>query len=326
MKHFILSLFFALTTLILSAEGIVAPKPLYVDPTYDGAADPIIVQNRDNGLWYMFYTNRRATITDEPGVCWVHGTPIGIATSSDRAHWTYLQDAHIGFAPNERPTYWAPSVIDDGKSYHMYLTYVPGVFEDWNHTRDIIHLVSSNLLDWTYVSTLKLESDHVIDADVMQMPDGTWRMWYNNEIGGKRIAYADSPDLYHWTDHGSIPGMSRCEGPNAFFWKGHYWLIVDEWHGFGVYRSEDAQNWTKQPSVILGVPGHGPQDGVSGNHCDVIVSGDHAYIYYFTHPGRALQDHPDDHVTRRSVIQVAELSLGADGWLTCDRDADCVIE
>ena len=53
-------------------------------------------------------------------------------------------------------TYWAPSVIDDGKLYHMYLTYVPGVFSDWEHPRDIIHLTSGNLLDWKYESTLKL--------------------------------------------------------------------------------------------------------------------------------------------------------------------------
>ena len=34
----------------------------------------------------MFYTNRRANVTDAPGVSWVHGTPIGIAESSDGGH------------------------------------------------------------------------------------------------------------------------------------------------------------------------------------------------------------------------------------------------
>ena len=315
-------------TLIITGEygkPNIAPKPLYRDPVYDGAADPEIIRNRATGEWHMFYTNRRANIEAADGVSWVHGGPIGIATSPDLTHWTYLQDANIGYKPDREPTYWAPSVVDDGTEYHMFLTYVPGVFADWNHPRHIVHLVSDDLLDWKFQSELKLMSDKVIDADVMRLPDGTWRMWYNQEPGGKLIAYADSPDLYVWTDHGLVKGIGNCEGPKAFEWKGSWWLICDEWKGFAVYRSSDAMHWTRQKGNILQMPGKGLDDGVHGNHCDVQVIGERAYIFYFTHPDRA-EDAAATGNPRRSLIQVAELKCTDGRTITCDRDAQTVIE
>jgi hypothetical protein len=35
-------------------------------------------------------------------------------------------------------THWAPEVIEYKGLYHMYLSYVPGIFNDWNHPRWII--------------------------------------------------------------------------------------------------------------------------------------------------------------------------------------------
>lgn len=63
--------------------GKVADKPLFRDPVHDGAADPVLVYNRDRGSWFMFYTNRRANVEGLSGVTWVHGTEIGIAESTD---------------------------------------------------------------------------------------------------------------------------------------------------------------------------------------------------------------------------------------------------
>ena len=42
--------------------GVEAPKPLYTDPVNHGPTDPEIVQNRETGQWYMFYTSRRADL------------------------------------------------------------------------------------------------------------------------------------------------------------------------------------------------------------------------------------------------------------------------
>ena len=76
--------------------GPAAPKPLYRDPVHDGAADPVLVWNRGERAWWMFYTNRRANAAGLPGVSWVHGTRIGIAESADGgATWKYRGTADL---------------------------------------------------------------------------------------------------------------------------------------------------------------------------------------------------------------------------------------
>jgi hypothetical protein len=163
---------------------------------------------------------------------------------------------------------------------------------------------------------LSLASDRVIDPSALRMPDGSWRLWYNDERSGKSIHYADSADFQNWTDKG-LAFKSRGEGPKAFRWHGKFWVIIDEWKGLGVFRSDDALNWDKQPVNLLATPGKGADDNDIGRHCDVVVSGDHAFLFYFTHPG--LHGDGDEHDHRRSSIQVTEMRE-QDGWLTCDRD------
>jgi hypothetical protein len=301
--------------------GHLAPKPVYSDPVYNGAADPCIVWNKKAKKWWMFYTNRRAADKNAVGVTWVHGTRIGIAESADGANWKYVDTANINYRPTAEYTHWAPEIIEYKGLYHMYLTYVPGIFTDWHHPRNIIHLTSTDLRNWKYQSTLKLATDKVIDPDVYAMPDGSWRMWYNNESDHKSIYYADSKDLYTWTDKGKAIRDMPGEGPVVFNFKGHTWMIVDNWKGMGVYQSSDMLNWKRQEERLVELPGTGKDDQAIGGHADVVVKGDHAYLYYFTHPGRSkLNPAPaDSFEARRSVIQVAELHY-IDGKLTCDRD------
>lgn len=306
--------------------GKLAPKPLYRDPVHDGAADPVVVWNRLERKWFMFYTNRRANATNEPGVAWVHGTHIGIAESADAgATWRYRGIAQIGYGGTNY-TYWAPDVIEHDGVYHMFLTVVPGIFTNWNAPRDIVHLTSTNLLQWKFESVLKLASDRVIDACVLRLPNGTWRLWYNNERDRKSIHYADSTNLYHWTDRGKAIGDQPGEGPKVFRWRDKYWMIVDVWRGLGVYSSDDAVNWTRQPRNLLDTPGQGPDDQVKGGHADVVVTGDRAFLFYFTHPGRRGPDErKDTFEQRRSSIQVVELEY-VNGELVCDRDKPTYIE
>ena len=314
-----------LNCLQLSAQKNVAPKPLFDDPVYHGAADPVIIYNKVEKKWWMLYTNRRASI-DDSTVKWVHGTRIGIAESNDGSTWKYVDTCDINYRPDEGYTHWAPDVIEEKGIYHMYLTYVPGVFADWNHPRVIIHLISTDLRNWNYQSTLKLVNEKVIDASVFKINDTLWRMWYNNERDGKSIWYAESKDLYNWTDKGKAIA-ARGEGPKVFFWQKKYFMIVDAWKGMEVYSSDDLLAWKKQPSRIVEEPGKGKDDQAIGGHCDVVVNDGKAYVYYFTHPGRK-KDNPaakgsfDD---KRSVIQVAELKY-VNGEITCDRDEAITIK
>jgi hypothetical protein len=311
-------------------SSALAPKPLFRDPVFDGAADPSIIYDRAERKWLMFYTNRRANVPGLTAVTWVHGTPIGIAESKDGANWTYRGTVDFPKDIPETsgtPTFWAPALVYDRGVYHMYVVVVPGIFTDWEHPRTIVHVTSPDLKQWKYEGTLPLVTNKVIDPCVLHLPDGTWRMWYNNERTGKTTYYADSPDLYHWTDKGSahLP-KDRGEAPLAFYWKGHYWLLIDLLGniGLGAYRSDDALAWERQPASLLDQPGTGKDDQNGGHHPEVILSGDRAFLYYFVHPGVAADD-PSKRDTKRSSIQVVELKYGADGWLTCDRNAQTVV-
>ncbi len=309
-----------------TTTGTLAPKPVYRDPVFDGAADPTLIWNRTTKKWNMFYTNRRATDTTEAGVSWVHGTEIGIAESTDGANWKYTGIAKIDYKPDSGYTYWAPEIVEYKGLYHMYLTYVPGVFGDWHHPRNIIHLTSKNLTNWKFESTLHLVNDHVIDPCVIQLPDGTWRMWYNNETDHKSTYYADSPDLYHWTNGNKAIFDQPGEGPKAFRWQNKYWMITDVWAGLAVYSSDDLKNWVRQAGGnILADAGKGTDDGVKGGHCDVRVSKNgRAYLYYFVHPG--IKNAGGSRFQKqRSSIQVVELKY-LDGKIVCDRDSPTFVD
>lgn len=322
---FILSITFISYTQEVGKTGKVAPKPLFRDPIYEGAADPVVIWNQKEKKWFMFYTNRRANVKGLDGVTWVHGTRIGIAESSDGgANWHYRDTCNIPSPFTE--THWAPEVIEHQGTSHMYLSYVSGIFKDWNHPRHIIHLTSKNLIDWKYESTLDLASDKVIDACVIQLPGGNWRMWYNNEKDRKSIYYADSEDLYHWKDNGKAVGDQAGEGPKVFKWKDKYWMLTDVWDGLAEYESEDLISWKRIPGNLLEEPGTGKDDNVKGSHPDVVVNNGRAYLFYFTHPGR-VDSIPEENLyeKRRSSIQVVELEY-KDSRITCDRNKATYID
>lgn len=301
------------------------PAPLFRDPIYDGAADPTVIWNVAERSWWMLYTNRRANVVCR-GMSWVHGTDIGVASSTDQGRtWRYRGVlSGLEFEPG-RNTFWAPEVIRHGDLYHMYLSYVPGVPHDWSGTRSILHLTSRDLWNWHHESKLELTSDKVIDACVAQLPDGRWRLWYKDEVNGAHTYAADSPDLYHWEVRGPVITDRPHEGPNVFAWRGSYWMVTDPWQGLGVYRSSDAEHWERQAD-ILDRPGVRADDGTMGLHADVVVQGDNAYVFYFTHPerfdGRHYgfdEVHPAGY--KRTSLQVAALDV-RDGALFCDRDKD----
>ncbi len=269
--------------------GKVATRPLFRDPVFDAPTDPVLCFNAETGKWFMYYTARRATATNAPGVKWVHGSRIGMAESSDGgATWTYRGTADIRYGQDEHPddsTYWAPEVIWVNGRYHMFLSYVPGIFDDWNHPREIVHLTSTDGVKWDTLGRVDLKSDRVIDACVIEKPGGGWRMWYKDERAAKSLCHADSVDLVHWETRGSAVTDYTGEGPKVFHWQGKYWLVADCWNnGMRVWSSSDCANWQ-------------PQDGnLLGSHGDVVVSGDRAWWFYFGN-------------TRRTAIEVVELAV-----------------
>lgn len=326
---------------IISENGIQYKRanfPLYIDPVYNGSSDPTVCYNSQTGKWYMYYTSRRVNAKKGTGIEKIHGSPIGIAESVDGgASWKYIGNCRIDYKPDKNPTYWAPDVFEYQGKYHMFLSYVPGIFKTWEYPRDIIYLTSTNGIDWTTEKVLNLGSKKVIDAGIIQLPDKTWRMWYKNEKEAKDIIwYADSKNLTDWVVKGSacLDGLNG-EGPYVFRWHGKYYLIVDEWKGLSVFSSDDATHWTKQDEyLIAGIPL--PQDkndvtdksrnsyrtryvdGSRGNHAMVKVVNNHAYMFYFS-------EIPTSYHQKGLAVYVQELKYNPDGTITCNTQDPCYI-
>ena len=218
-------------------------------------------------------------------------------------------------------THWAPEVIDDGEQFHMYLTWIAGTPDRWEgHLRRIVHFTSPDLVGWSRQGALELSSDRVIDAAVALTADGRHRLWYKDEADDSTTWSAVSDDLFRWDVEGQSIGGAPHEGPNVFRLGEWCWLITDEWRGQAVYRSADGIRWQRQ-GLVLAEPGSHADDRQVARHADVVVQGDHAIAFYFTHPhwdGSEIAD-ASSVAQRRSAIHIARLDV-RDGVLVADRD------
>ena len=302
-----------------------AQAPLFCDPIFDGPTDPTILWNPLEKSWWIVYTQRRANV-DARGVSWVHGTDLGVASSSDGGRsWLYRGALNLEAVEPGRNTFWAPEILCHDGLCHMYVSYITGVPAAWAGARSILHYTSRNLWDWKFESKLPLPGDRAIDACVHPLPEGGWRLWYKDENDESHTQAADSPDLYHWHAIGAQTTDCGQEGPNVFRLGERYFLIADMWDGMAVYQSDDLAHWTRQRGNLLSEGGTRPGDNCRGHHADVLALGGRAYIFYFVHPGAGAYGYSGEnelqpYAQRRSVLQVAELTLSG-GSLCCDRDA-----
>lgn len=324
-----INILFVLVTLASMAfvhaqEAKQPDAPLFRDPITDGAADPCIVYNPFEKAWWMLYTQRRAN-SETADVAYCYGNEIGVAYSEDNGKsWRYRGTLDLEFERGKN-TFWAPDIVLHKGVYHMFVSYIKGVANHWSGTPFMAHYTSKNLWDWKYEGPVKLPKEGVIDATLIQMPDGNWRMWYKWD---SKSYYADSKDLYNWQGY-EEPAISDTahEGAKAFKFKGTYWIITDQWEGMAAYKSSDLNQWEKQPKLILSGASKRPQDGPQGAHGDVVVVDDKAYVFYFTHPGRkshtaaGLDSRGNiPYEERRSLIQVAELDVVNGELIVKDRD------
>ncbi len=308
-----------------------APAPLFRDPVFDGAADPTVIWNEQTKEWLVYYTARRASL-ELKNVAYCYGTAIGIAASADFGKtWYYKGTAQLAQPDTGLNSFWAPQVFQNpgDKMYHMMVTYIKGVYENWGGQSQVFHYISRDLVNWKWLNPTGLSG--FIDASVFRMPDNTWKLWYS-----KGVTYsATSKDLITWKANDVAEVKNRGhEGPVVFYFDKSYWMITDptydDYTGLDVFRSSDATHW-EYNNTILNTPGVRPDDIDQGRHADVKVVNGKMYIFYFTHPGRVYPNEkaedPDKNRWRyrRSSLQVAELEL-KNGKMICDRNKYALLQ
>lgn len=302
-----------------------APAPLFDDTVWHGATDPFVLWNTAKKQWYMYYTQRRGTLPNSNGTDWVHGSAIGFATSKDGVNWKYsgtIKGDHdltdplkaTGLGPEPGITWWAPCFLYEGKTLHMFIVRVDGVYTNWNGKRNIVHFTSKDGENWTYVNTCTLQSERVIDPTVYKIKD-TWYMVYKDEAAGSHTFRSESKDLINWSNPVQADADGSQEAPFVFHWKDSFWLIVDAKGGLRVYKSPDGlNNWEYNATVLT--PNDGgtrAKDASVGHHSGMVIQKapngtEQCIMYYFTQQRNL------------TWIQVGELELGADGKVFCNRN------
>jgi len=299
-----------------------APAPLFDDPITHGGTDPFVIWNPGKSEWFMYYTQRRATMANPNGVDWVHGTAIALATSPDGIHWTYagtckgdhdLTDPLAAKGAGQEPgvTWWAPCFLWQGNVLHMWVVQVDGVYTNWSGQRNILHFTSDDGVNWKYLSTAALSSTRVIDPTVFRVGD-LWYMVYKDESRGSHTFVSQSSDLENWTNaHQAGPDGSQ-EAPFVFRWRDKWWLIVDG-RGLRIYNSDNGIDGFKYITTILADrDGTRERDNNVGHHPGIVIQGpsgnEQCIVYYFTE------------FNRHAYIQIAELEMGTDGKPFCNRN------
>jgi predicted GH43/DUF377 family glycosyl hydrolase len=325
-------LFVLLTAFSASADGqsmppridiANAPSPLFDDPIWHGACDPFVIWNPARKEWFMYYTQRRGTMPNPDRVDWVHGSAIGIATSKEGLNWKYIGTCKgdhdlseplkaTGLGPEPGITWWAPCYVYEGKILHMFVTMVDGVYTSWTGKRNILHFTSKDGITWKYINTCKLNSERVIDPTVYKIKD-TWYMVYKDEAAGSHTYRSESKNMIDWTNPVLTDRDGSQEAPFVFYWNGSYWMIVDS-KGLRIYKSPNGlDQWEYNTTVLAGTEGLRPKDGSVGHHPGMVLQTapdgtEQCLMFYFTQQ-RTL-----------TWIQLAELEMGADGKVFCNRN------
>ena len=122
-------------------------------------------------------------------------------------------------------TFWAPELIFNNGTYHLFVTYIRGVSSKWSGKASIHHYTSTDMWRWKHHGALNLSGGSVIDATVFQKKPDDYYMWYKDGKG--QIRLAKSTNLFDWDDPENIVFSGKQEGPVVFEFEGFYWMLTD---------------------------------------------------------------------------------------------------
>ncbi|MEO1012085.1 MAG: family 43 glycosylhydrolase [Bacteroidota bacterium] len=340
----ILCILFATTIMgCAQRQGNTIPKPIFIDPNYQGSCDPEIVYNRSDELYYIYYTARRSGKRNT-----FLQTPIGVASSQDLANWKFEGYCRFDGQHDDKDadaTFWAPAIIATKDSLHMFATFKPDTLTTkgaWGGKGSIVHYATSlnnPVNGWQKMQVMHADTLSTLDASTYWVDD-TAHLWFMAKNAMYKtqeytLIHRTTKDFDAWETikqplgdvyNKSVTGIGYEEAPYIFLWKGSYWLMTDPHNGFAIYKSEDATYWKFQ-GYILKEPGTGKMDVARARHGSVLIKNDRAFLFYHVEYNRDYEGEPifkQSLENRKSALQMAELKL-VKGKLVCDRDKDIVL-
>lgn len=306
--------------------------PIYADPVYCGSCDPEIVYNHINRQWMIFYTARRPV----KGIAATVGNPIGVCVSDNLTDWSFLGYCKfdgVGGKPDSEQTHWAPGIIIEGDTAHMFVTFKEDATPPWGTGGSIVHYVApvDDMLNGWKKADVSIDEDACLDASIVKLANGKFRMYYvggvnNPETGGRKtIRYAESDDLYSWNSKGNVLGdvndmdvhnIRYQEAVYVFVYDGEYYMLTDPHRGLATYTSSDGITWKYHGQIMKTGSSTRTLDCTQARHPCVAIYKDTPYIFYHVEPfrpdnakGSKLEIHQ-----RYSFLQMAELEC-SENWI-----------
>jgi hypothetical protein len=256
----------ATTTYTMSAFSNSSESDLYIYQSSDGLKftrkgsgkvytppsgilrDPSITRNTADGRYYVAYTN-----------AW-HNSSIGLASSADLVHWTYLKNIDFGTNVNIA---WAPEwFTDTDGSYHLvvHLRYKGQT----SASPYLINARNAALTNWSTATALvglaETATANYIDSDVIKIGK-TYHLFVKNDHN-KLIEHATATTLggpYTFVGRGDWAGWGpNREGPSLYQLDNGTWRIVLDGYKDGKYwysDSKDLKSWTAKAQLPNGLSG-----------------------------------------------------------------------
>ncbi len=218
-------------------------EPAYTPPT-GIIRDPSITRNGTAGLYYVAYTNGWS------------GNSIGLASSPDRRHWTFVEN--ITFASNVNIA-WAPEWFKDTNGSVNIIVHIRHKGEVSPHPY-VITALNKAWTSWsTPVSLAGLTPDY-IDSFVLKL-NGVYHIFLKNDQT-KYIEHATATKLagpYTFVGTGNWSGWGpNLEGPCIYQLDNGTWRITLDGYKSGQYYysdSKDLKTWTAKKPLPDGLSG-----------------------------------------------------------------------
>ncbi len=251
-----------------------------------GVSSPEVVRLPD-GTYRMYYTGHQTqNVYDNYRIL--------SATSSDGINWTQELGIRINNdGINDSRYAYSPDIIElpDG-TYRMYYT---GLV--WGGIYRILSAVSSDGLNWTKESGVRIPPPNVTSGDTIILSGGTYRyrMYYSapgGTSGGAMIISAVSSDGLTWTkengirvDNGGIYDFGGAGHPDIVeLPDGTYRMYYSGWDEVGYHIlsavSSDGLTWTKEAGEVI--TGGGIYDSQYAHSPHILELSGGAYRMYYT--------------------------------------------